>query len=132
MYCRTDPGGGLTNPSSEAFKFAHRQLNSAAASQKNNYEAGLKPHEFEKGNWVWKWYPPSKPFINQNHTKSWLNEDLPHEAYDSSDSEDDHYENSGIQTPDDPPDPMITQTTPTVQKTKSGRTIKPRKIYSPE
>ena len=127
-----DPGGGLTNTSSQAFKFAHKQLGPAAASQKNNYETGLKPHEFEKGNWVWKWYPPSKPFINENHPKSWLNEDMPHEAYDSSDSEDDHYENSGIQTPDDPPDPMVTQTTPTVQKTKSGRTIKPRKIYSPE
>ena len=163
----------VKNATINAYEFAYGQLGIAASRQKHNYERGLKPRQFEKGNWVWRWYPPAagvkfglgwvgpylvvrcitrleyviqkskdgkqvpvhvddlKPFVGQNHPKSWLNEDLPHEAYDSSDSECDHYVNSGIQTPDDPPDPMITQTTPTVQKTKSGCTIKPRKIYSP-
>lgn len=42
-----------------AFEFASGHLVEAASRQKRNYERGLKPKEYKRGDWIRRWYPPS-------------------------------------------------------------------------
>ena len=42
-----------------AFEFAYGQLGTAATRQKKDYERGLKPREYTRGDWIWRWYPPT-------------------------------------------------------------------------
>ena len=53
----------------EAFVFTHGQLGLAAKRQKNNYDRGLKPREYNEGSWVWRWYPP---LANQKLGLGWV------------------------------------------------------------
>jgi len=41
-----------------AHEFARMQLQKAAERQRTNYNSGLKPRVYKRGQWVWKLYPP--------------------------------------------------------------------------
>ena len=137
-----------------AFTFTHGQLGLAAKRQKRGYERGLKPREYKEGSWVWRWYPPAasqklglgwigpylvikqvsfltyriqkdrdsnplvvhvdqlKPFQGRRHPDNWLR-----------DSE---------REPELPGPQPIQQETPMPVRSRRGRVIRPRQIYSPE
>ena len=52
-----------------AFEYTYQQLGLAATRQKRDYNRGLKPREYEEGNWVWRWYPPT---ANQKLGLGWV------------------------------------------------------------
>lgn len=139
-----------------SYEFAYGQLRVAATRQKRDYDRGLRPREFVEGSWVWRWYPPKanlklglgwvgpylvvkrisyltykvqkdkdsrtitvhvdhlKPFSGTKHPKSWLNVS----------------ENPVMEEP--PEIPEHAQETPVAIRTRGGRLVKPRDIYSPE
>ncbi|VDI07464.1 Hypothetical predicted protein [Mytilus galloprovincialis] len=41
------------------FNFAKDNLSKAATRQKNTYDRGIKPRNYEIGDFVWRWYPPT-------------------------------------------------------------------------
>ena len=43
----------------EAFEYTYEQLGMAATRQKRDYDRKLKPREYSRGNWVWRFYPPT-------------------------------------------------------------------------
>jgi hypothetical protein len=42
-----------------SFEFAHQNLGISAQRQTQYYDRGLKPREFDIGDWVWRWYLPA-------------------------------------------------------------------------
>lgn len=42
-----------------AFQFTLEQLGEAASRQKRDYDRNLKPREYQKNDWVWRFYPPT-------------------------------------------------------------------------
>lgn len=49
-------------------EFVFRNLGKAAKRQKFYYDRGLKPRQYQRGDWVWRWYPP---LANQKLTLGW-------------------------------------------------------------
>ena len=146
----------VKNATRNAFEFAYGQLKVAATRQKRYYDRGLRPREFQEGSWVWRWYPPKanlklglgwvgpylvlrrlsyltyqvqkdkdskvltvhvdhlKPFVGTKHPKSWLNMPQMSEQEEISENFEPSYQ------------------TPVAVRTRTGRLVKPRDIYSPE
>ena len=49
-------------------EFVFQNLGIAAKRQKSSYDQRLKPREYKRGNWVWRWYPPT---ANQKLSFGW-------------------------------------------------------------
>ena len=49
-------------------QFVFQTLGIAAKRQKFYYDKGLKPRKYRKGDWVWRWYPPT---ANQKLKLGW-------------------------------------------------------------
>ena len=47
----------------DAFEFTHEQLGTAANRQKRDYDRNLKPREYARNDWVWRFYPPTAGMI---------------------------------------------------------------------
>ena len=145
---------------SGAFEFTHQQLGLAASRQKRDYNRGLKPREFKEGDWVWRWYPPTanqklglgwvgpylivkrlsyltyriqksedsrplvvhvdhlKPFAGTKHPRNWLHRNT-------------ETENLPVNEPEHEPIPSREPDSPVLIRTRRGRQVKPREIYSP-
>lgn len=48
--------------------FVFKNLGAAAKRQKSYYDQGLKPKQYKKGDWVWRFYPPA---ANQKINRGW-------------------------------------------------------------
>ena len=48
--------------------FVFRNIGKAAKRQKSGYDRGLKPRQYKKGSWVWRYYPPT---ANQKINFGW-------------------------------------------------------------
>lgn len=48
--------------------FVFKNLGTAAKRQKSYYDQGLKPRQYKKGDWVWRFYPPA---ANQKINRGW-------------------------------------------------------------
>ena len=145
---------------SGAFEFTHQQLGLAASRQKRDYNRGLKTREFKEGDWVWRWYPPTanqklglgwvgpylivkrlsyltyriqksedsrplvvhvdhlKPFAGTKHPRNWLHRNT-------------ETENLPVNEPEHEPIPSREPDSPVLIRTRRGRQVKPREIYSP-
>ena len=44
---------------SNTFDFVNENLHLSALRQKSHYDTKIKHREYEPGDWVWRWYPPS-------------------------------------------------------------------------
>lgn len=148
-----------------AFEFAHDNLCIAAQRQKQYYDKGLKPREYEPGDWVWRWYLPAisnklgqgwtgpylvikrisdvtyeiqlnseknpivvhvdhlKPFQGRQPPINWLEEVESFQA-----DEENLSETSSSQISDDS---LVQPVHNSPVKTRTGRIVKPREIYSP-
>ena len=147
----------LKKAMSKAFQHAHDYLGKAAARQVQNYDYGLKPRKYSLGDFVWRWYPPaltcklgqgwSGPYkvtkviseityevqrkpdtrlvsVHVDHLKPYEGVAIPHDWVEDkiclSDPE------SDLDTPGPTQEPMKTPV-----KTRAGRVVKPKKIFSP-
>ena len=168
-----------------AFEFAYGQLGVAASRQKRDYERGSKPREYQRGDWIWRWYPPTaavklglgwvgpylilkritsleykiqkdqqsrsftvhvddmKPFEGLRHPVSWLDLDTFNEQPIEEDNQNLPVENqtpeagemqaeAEIQNRESEITGELPYVTPVPLRTRRGRLIKPRQIYSPE
>ena len=52
-----------------AFDFTYEQLGLAESRQKRDYDRNLKPREFKRNDWVWRFYLPT---ANQKLGMSWV------------------------------------------------------------
>lgn len=137
----------------------------AAHRQKQFYDKGLKPREYEPGDWIWRWYLHAvsnklgqrwtgpylvikrisdvtyeiqlnsernpvvvhvdhlKPFQGRQPPVKWLEEA---ESFQS--DEENLSETSSPQIPDDS---LVQPVHNSHVKTRTGRIVKPREIYSP-
>ena len=57
--CSTEYVEWLHRTIKKVHDLAREQLKGAARRQKTNYDRGYKPVKFEKGEYVWRYYPPS-------------------------------------------------------------------------
>lgn len=138
----------------KAFQFAHKHLGLSATRQKETYDKNLKIREFEENSFVWRWYPPEAnkklglgwigPYkvirkisdllykiqkdrktksivVHVDHLKQYIGEKIPSNWEDTVNSN-----NIDICETD-----KNTNTLPSPIKTRSGRTVKPRQIFSP-
>ena len=48
--------------------FVFKNLGTAAKRQKSYYDQGLKPRQYKKGDWVWRFYPPA---AHQKINRGW-------------------------------------------------------------
>jgi hypothetical protein len=56
--CHTEYVEWLRSSLQRAYELARKRMKTAAQRQKNYYDARSKPHGYEVGNFVWRWYPP--------------------------------------------------------------------------
>ena len=142
--CQIEYAEWLQKSMNKMFQFVFKNTQTAATRQKTNYDKKLKPKEFKIGQWVWRWYLPEAnkklglgwkgPYLVINKITNLTYTIQPTKQGKSVNVHVDHlkpYECS--ETPENwligsvnPAKSPIKQTV-----TRTGRTIKPRKIYSP-
>ena len=59
VECPIQYVGWVKSATAQAFEYAYSWLGVAASRQKRNYDRGLKPREYKRGDWIWRWYPPT-------------------------------------------------------------------------
>jgi hypothetical protein len=152
----------LKNASNTAYEVAAQNLLGSAKRQKKTYDSKLKIREYQDGDFVWRWYPPTANtklglgwtgpfkvilrksnlvygiqkvpnakilFVHIDHLKPYCGDKTP-EGWES---DPDYDINSGEDTSFELLDESNTveplEKSPVI--TRTGRVIKPRKIYSP-
>jgi hypothetical protein len=67
--CQTEYVEWLRSALQRAHEMARRKLKVAARRQKNYYDARSKPHKYQVGEFVWRWYPPK---ANRKLSRGWV------------------------------------------------------------
>ncbi|CAC5426234.1 unnamed protein product [Mytilus coruscus] len=145
-FCRIEYVEWVKNTLTEAYKHVYDHSGQAAQRQKSYYDRGLKVRKLEPNCWVWRWYPPKR---NQTLGLGWTGpylviEKITDVTYKIQKSE----QTKSIMVHVDHLKPyleclnqdvLVSQAlTPVVYtperqltKTRIGRTVKPRDVYSP-